>query len=91
MGELHFGSKVGPILSETLTALESDSSAADPTRDPSFMAKRSSLAAILGSAARNTKAAFENDWGPAVMFALSGHHGVADLDVGWGGVLKHFE
>jgi len=83
-------SKVAPELAITLSALDR-ASAKDPTTDPGFMRQHKILAAILGAVARETKAAFVNTWGPAVISALSGQRGTAQMDVAWDSKIQHFE
>jgi hypothetical protein len=83
-------SKVAPLLACTLTALDG-TSAKDPTTDPEFTKEHKKLAAILGAVARETKSAFVNTWGPAVISALSGYRGTAQMDVAWDSNIQHFE
>jgi hypothetical protein len=75
-------SKVAPALSDVLKAIEASTSA-DPASDGEFMKQRSQLANILGEITRKTDAAFVHGWGAAVMFALSGRHGAAQVSLRW--------
>lgn len=82
-------SQIAPALSATTAALAS-ASPKDPTHDPSFMKAREKLANVLGAVTRNTNAAFVHGWGEAVMFALSGRHGTAQMDIDWNSKSLHF-
>ncbi len=82
-------SKVAPALNDTLTSLQS-APAGNPVQDPNFMKQRARLANVLGAVTRKTDAAFVHGWGEAVMFALSGKHGAAMMDVCWNGSQQHF-
>jgi hypothetical protein len=75
-------SKIAPALSATIVAL-SKAPADHPTQDAGFMKARAKLANVLGAVTRNTDAAFVHGWGAAVMFALSGKHGTAEMDLTW--------
>ncbi len=81
--------RVAPALAETLAALESAPSQ-NPATDKNFMEKRAKLSMILGAVARDTKAAFVDGWGAAVIFALSGHRGLASMDTVWDSTERHF-
>lgn len=81
--------KVGPILGETLKSLE-DVSLGDPSHDPNFMNQRKRLENALGAVTRNGNAAFVHGWGVAVIFALSGNHGAAEMDIEWGSNRRHY-
>ena len=83
-------SKVAPELAITLSSLDR-TSVTDPTTDPEFMKQHKVLASILGVVARETKAAFVNTWGPAVISALTGQRGTAQMDVAWDSKIQHFE
>ncbi len=82
-------SKIAPALSAATAALNKVS-AADPTQDPAFMKAREKLANVLGSVTRNTDAAFVHGWGAAVMFALSGMHGSAQMEITWNSKSLHY-
>ena len=82
--------KVAPALSQVLATVDGIPAGTDPTQDPAFVSQHQKLSAVLGAVARNTKDAFVNGWGPSVMFALSGKHGVATMEVAWDGNDKHF-
>jgi hypothetical protein len=82
-------SKIAPALSSAIVAL-SKASAENPTQDPGFMKARTKLANVLGAVTRNTDAAFVHGWGAAVMFALSGRHGTAEMDLTWNSKTLHF-
>jgi len=82
--------RVAPGLAQTLQVLD-EITATDPTSDPNFMKQRETLAAILGAVAKDTKAAFVNTWGPAVISALSSQKPAASLDIAWDSVNRHFE
>ena len=81
--------KVAPVLSQVLTTLDGITGG-DPTKDPAFESQHKKLSGVLGAVARNTKDAFIGGWGPSLMFALSGRHGVATMEVAWAGNDKHF-
>jgi hypothetical protein len=81
--------KVAPVLSQVLTTLKGITGG-DPTKDPAFESQHKKLSGVLGAVARNTNDAFIGGWGPSVMFALSGRHGVATMEVAWAGNEKHF-
>jgi hypothetical protein len=82
-------SKIAPALSSAIVAL-SKASAENPTQDPGFMKARTKLANVLGAVTRNTDAAFVHGWGAAVMFALSGKHGSAEMNLTWNSKNLHF-
>lgn len=82
-------SAVAPALSDALEAAEGSTSD-DPRLDERFMKARQHLANVLGTVTRNTAAAFIHGWGEAVMFALSGRHGRADMEVTWNSKSFHF-
>jgi hypothetical protein len=81
--------KVGPILGDTLRALQNESGD-DPSHDPHFMKQRVRLENVLGAVTRNTNAAFVHGWGVAVIFALSGRHGSVEMDLMWGNNRRHY-
>jgi hypothetical protein len=83
-------SKVAPAIVSSLAALEKRS-ANDPSSDPDFMKRRAKLGEILEAAARDTKSSFVNAWGPAVIFALTGKHGVIQMNIAWDGNSQHVE
>jgi hypothetical protein len=74
--------KIAPALSATTLAL-SQAPAGNPSQDAGFMKARAKLANVLGDVTRNTSAAFVHGWGTAVMFALSGMHGSAQMELTW--------
>jgi len=82
-------SKIAPAVSAATLALAS-APAGDPTKDPNFMKARHRLADVLGTVTRQTNAAFVHGWGEAVMFALSGDHGSAQMDIDWNSKSLHF-
>jgi hypothetical protein len=82
-------SKIAPALSSAIVAL-SKASAENPTQDPGFVKARTKLANVLGAVTRNTDAAFVHGWGAAVMFALSGKHGSAEMNLTWNSKNLHF-
>ena len=82
-------SKIAPALSAAIVALDK-APADNPTQDPGFMKARAKLANVLGAVTRNTDAAFVHGWGAAVMFALSGKHGSAEMDLTWNSKNLHF-
>jgi hypothetical protein len=82
-------SKVAPALRSTMAAL-SNAPAPNPTKDPNFMKARANLANVLGSVTRKTDSAFVHGWGAAVLFALSGKHGAAEMDLTWNSKNLHF-
>jgi hypothetical protein len=82
-------SKIAPALSAAIVALHKAPSD-NPTRDAGFMQARAKLANVLGAVTRNTNAAFVHGWGAAVMFALSGRHGSAEMDLSWNSKNLHF-
>jgi hypothetical protein len=55
------------------------------------MKKRKALADALADVARNSRAAFAEGWGLAVMFALSGKRAVAQMDLSAGALQQHHE
>jgi hypothetical protein len=81
--------KVGPILGDTIRALK-NVAGADPSHDPNFMKERTRLENALGAITRNTNAAFVRGWGIAVIFALSGRHGSAELELAWNSNRQHY-
>lgn len=81
--------KVGPILGNTIRALQ-NVPGADPSHDPNFMKERARLENALGTVTRNTNAAFVHGWGVAVIFALSGRHGSAEMEFAWSGNQRHY-
>ena len=81
--------RVAPVLSQVLTILKGITGG-DPTKDPAFESQHRKLSGVLSAVARNTNDAFIGGWGPSVMFALSGRHGVATMEVAWAGNDKHF-
>jgi hypothetical protein len=82
-------SKIALALSAAIAALDK-APADNPTQDPAFMKARAKLANVLGAVTRNTDAAFVHGWGAAVMFALSGKHGSAEMDLTWNSKNLHF-
>ena len=82
--------EVAPKLSDMLAAVER-STAADPTTDLEFMKKREALAHVLGAVARNTRSAFAEGWGLAVMAALSDGAAKVSMDIGWNSQTRHYE
>ena len=74
--------KIAPALSATTLAL-SQAPPGNPSQDAGFMKARAKLANVLGDVTRNTSAAFVHGWGAAVMFALSGMHGSAEMELTW--------
>jgi len=82
--------KIAPALSATTLAL-SQAPAGNPSQDAGFMKARAKLANVLGDVTRNTSAAFVHGWGAAVMFALSGRHGTAEMDLTWNSKSLHYE
>jgi hypothetical protein len=82
-------SKIAPALSAAAVAL-AKAPAGNPTQDPGFMKARAKLASVLGAVTRNTDAAFVHGWGAAVMFALGGRHGTAEMDLTWNSKTLHF-
>jgi hypothetical protein len=84
-------SKVAPRLTDLLLALQ-QSTAADFSKDPKFMAARDALAGVLGQVARKSRAAFAGGWGVAVMEEVSGFAAPATLDISAdGGIKQHYE
>ena len=84
-------SKVAPKLTDLLAALQ-QSTAADFSQDPKFMAARDALAGVLGQVARKSRAAFAGGWGVAVMEEVSGFAAPATLDISAdGGIKQHYE
>jgi hypothetical protein len=81
--------KIAPTLSATTQAL-SQAPSADPAHDPGFLKARATLANVLGSVTRNTSATFVHGWGAAVMFALSGRQGTAQMDLTWNSKSRHY-
>lgn len=81
--------KVAPAITDALTALDS-APQANPTQDAGFMKARARLANVLGAVTRKTDAAFVHGWGAAVLFALSGRHGSAQMDLTWNSKTLHF-
>jgi hypothetical protein len=82
--------KIAPALSATIRAL-AQAPAANPSQDANFMKGRANLANVLGAVTRNTDAAFVHGWGAAVMFALSGKHGSATMDLTWNSKSLHYQ
>jgi len=82
-------SKIAPALSVAIIAL-GNAPEDNPTQDAGFMKARAKLADVLGAVTRNTDAAFVHGWGAAVMFALSGRHGTAEIDLTWNSKNLHF-
>ena len=82
-------SRIAPALSAAMDALNK-APADKPTEDPEFLKARAKLSNVLGAVTRNTSAAFVHGWGAAVMFALSGMHGVAEMDLTWNSKNLHF-
>lgn len=82
-------SKIAPALSAAIVALR-NAPADSPTQNINFMKARAKLANVLGAVTRNTDAAFVHGWGAAVMFALSGRHGSAEMDLTWNSKNMHF-
>lgn len=74
--------KVGPRLGDAIRALR-NVPGADPSRDSNFMKARARLEDALGAVTRNANAAFVHGWGVAVVFALSGRHGTAEMEIAW--------
>jgi len=81
--------RIAPALVETMAAL-GHAPPADPLHDPVFVKARENLAKVLGAVTRKTNAAFVHGWGEAVMFVLSGKHGLAEMDVTWNSKSLHF-
>ncbi|MGH9431684.1 MAG: hypothetical protein ACRD3T_09090 [Terriglobia bacterium] len=79
-------SQIAPLINALLQAVD-QSTAADPSTDPNFMAKRDALAKGLGQVSRNTHAAHEADWPIAVMCQLSGFRPKVSLQAAWDGKL----
>ncbi len=71
---------VAPKLSTVLSALK-NSTAKDPTTDPSFMKKRADLAAVIGQVTRHSRAAFAGGWGIAVMETLCQFTAPVTMDI----------
>jgi hypothetical protein len=82
--------KIAPALTATTRALD-QAPAANPSQDAGFMKTRATLANVLGAVTRNTNAAFVHGWGAAVMFALSGRHGSATMDLTWNSKSLHYQ
>jgi hypothetical protein len=82
--------KIAPALSATTLAL-SHAPAGNPSQDAGFMKARTRLANVLGDVTRNTSAAFVHGWGAAVMFALSGRRGSAEMELTWNSKTLHYE
>ncbi len=82
--------KIAPALSATIRALN-QAPPGNPSQDPNFMKARATLANVLGAVTRNTDAAFVHSWGAAVMFALSGSHGSATMDLTWNSKSLHYQ
>jgi hypothetical protein len=82
--------KIAPALSATMLAL-SQAPAGNPSQDAGFMKARAKLANVLGDVTRNTSAAFVHGWGAGVMFALSGRHGSAEMELTWNSKTLHYE
>jgi hypothetical protein len=81
--------KVGPILADTIRALQ-NLTGVDLSHDPNFMKQRARLENALGAVTRNTNAAFVHGWGVAVVFALSGKHGSAEMEFAWSSNRQHY-
>jgi hypothetical protein len=81
--------KVGPILGDTIRALQ-NVPGADPSHNPKFMKERARLENALGAVTRNTSAAFVHGWGVAVIFAISGRHGSAEMELAWSSNRQHY-
>lgn len=81
--------KVAPAITDALTALVS-APQTNPTQDAGFMKARARLSQVLGAVTRKTDAAFVHGWGAAVLFALSGRHGSAQMDFTWNSKTVHF-
>ncbi len=81
--------QIAPALSATMLALSQ--APGNPSQDAGFMKARAKLANVLGDVTRNTSAAFVHGWGAAVMFALSGRHGTAEMDLTWNSKSLHYE
>jgi hypothetical protein len=82
--------KIAPALSATTLAL-GQAPPNNPSQDAGFMKARAKLANVLGDVTRNTSAAFVHGWGAAVMFALSGRHGSAEMDLTWNSKSLHYD
>jgi len=82
-------SKIAPALTAAMNALNA-APVSNPTQDSEFMKARAKLSGVLGSVTRNTSAPFAHGWGAAVMFALSGMHGTAQMDLNWNSKSLHF-
>ncbi len=80
---------VVPALSKIMATVE-QSTTEDFTHDHDFMEARTILAGKLASVIENTNAAFVRGWGAAVMFAMSGESGQAELDLAWDTKTLHF-
>jgi hypothetical protein len=80
--------KVAPRLSDILTAAES--SRGDPTKNRNWQNKRQSLADAIAGVAKNTRAAFADGWGLAVMFSLSAKQAIAEMDLCADGRQEHY-
>jgi hypothetical protein len=61
---------VSPLLADAIRY--SNTVAGDPTKDPTFMKKRSKLAVAIDSVTHNTKAAFEHAFAICAMATLAG-------------------
>ncbi len=81
--------KVAPKLTDLLKAVD-QSSQADPTQDPNFMSKRKALAHVLGGVAKNSRSAFGDGWGLAVMFRLAGAGVPVTMDICYNSLSKHY-
>jgi hypothetical protein len=82
-------SKIASALTTALNALNA-APVNNPTQDSAFMKARANLSSVLGGVTRNTSAPFAHGWGAAVMFALSGMHGAAQMDLNWNSKNLHF-
>lgn len=71
--------KVAPRLNDMLTAAEASSG--DPTQSSTWQKKRLLLADAIAGVAKNTRAAFAEGWGLAVMFALSKQPAAIEMDL----------
>ena len=83
-------SNVAPALDAVITALD-DAPIEDPTGDTGLLKARAHLANVLGSVTRKTDAAFVHGWGAAVLFALSGRHGSAEMNMTWNSKTLQFQ
>lgn len=81
--------KVAPAISVAFKVAKSLGNQ-NPASDPNFTKARRNLASVLGAVTRKTDAAFVHGWGAAVLFALSGRHGKAQMDLTWNSKTLHY-